>query len=103
MNILLSTPTNGKLIQGGTIQDGITLANSLGLIEYNVAVYNSASVVVNDNTGSGFNINLNEGGNIERFLIFDTNSSNILSWVTTNYPTATLVSFGKTAITLATA
>lgn len=103
MNILLSTPTNGKLIQGGTIQDGITLANSLGLIEYNVAVYNAASIVVNDNTGGGFNINLNDGGNIERFLIFDTNSSNILSWVTTNYPTATLVSFGKTTITLATA
>lgn len=103
MNILLSTPTNGKLIQGGTIEDGITLANSLGLTEYNVAVYNVAAVVVNDNTGGGFNINLNDGGSTERFLVFDTASSNVLSWITTNYPTATLVSFGKTAITLATA
>jgi hypothetical protein len=104
MNILLSTPSgNGRLIQGGTIQDGITLANSLGLTEYNVAVYNAASVVVNDNTGGGFNINLNDEGTTERFLIFDTTSSNVLSWITTNYPTATLVTFGKTPIILATA
>jgi hypothetical protein len=103
MNILLSTPSgNGRLIQGGTIQDGITLANSLGLTEYNVAVYNAASVVVNDNTGGG-NINLNDEGTTERFLIFDTTSSNVLSWITTNYPTATLVTFGKTSIILATA
>jgi len=103
MNILLSTPSSGRLIQGGTIQDGITLANSLGLTEYNVAAYNSASVVVNDNTGGGFNINLNDGGTTERFLVFDTTSSNVLSWITTNYPTATLVSLGKTSIILATA
>lgn len=104
MNILLSTPSGGgRLIQGGTIQDGITLANSLGLTEYNVLVYNVASIVVNDNAGKGFNVNLNDGGTNERFLIFDTTSSNVLSWITTNYPTATLVTFGKTSIILATA
>lgn len=104
MNILLSTPSgNGRLIQGGTIQDGITLANSLGLTEYNVFTWTSASVVVNDNSGSGFNVTLNDGGNTQRFLIFDTTSANVTSWITTNYPSATLVSFGKTTIILATA
>jgi hypothetical protein len=104
MNILLTTPSgNGKLIQGGTIQDGVTLANSLGLTQYNVGTYTAASVVVNDSNGTAFNVSLNDGGSPQRFLIFDTSSSNVLTWISTNYPTATVVSFGKTPMILASA
>lgn len=102
MNILVSSLSgNSKLIENGTIQDGINLANSLGLTPYNVSIYNAATVVVNDNTGSGFNVNINDGGSTVRLLVFDTTTSNVLSWIGTNYPSATVQTFGKTLILLA--
>ncbi len=104
MNILLTTPSgNGKIIQGGSIQDGVSLANSLGLTEYNVLTYNAAIIVVNDVNGNGYNVNLNDQGTNQRFLIFDSSSSNVTSWITNNYPTATITTFGKTSIILASA
>lgn len=104
MNILIATPTgDNKLIQNSTIQDGLTVAGSLGLSEYNIGPFTSQTVIVNDVDGFGYNLQINDGGNPLRFLIFDSSSSNVVSWVSSNYPVATISNIGKTKTKIASA
>jgi len=103
MNILLTSPISDspkKVIENGTIQDGINLAQSLGLAQYNLTKYN-LEIVKNDPTGSGFTVELNDSGSFRSLIVFDTTESNVLSWVSSNYPDATIQRFQKTQIVLA--
>ena len=101
MNILISTSSNvNKVIQNGTIEEGITAATSLGLTQYGVSPLSVSNVVVNNELGEGYTFTLTEDSSTTQFLVFDTSTSNVLSWVDTNYPSATIVSFSKTSWSL---
>jgi len=96
MNILISSGNVNKVIQNGTIEEGITAATSLGLTQYSVSPLSVSNVVVNNELGEGYTFTLTEDSSTTQFLVFDTSTSNVLSWVDTNYPSATIVSFSKT-------
>ena len=100
MNILISSSNVNKVIQNGTIEEGITAATSLGLTQYGVSPLSVSNVVVNDELGGGYSLTLNESSTNTQYLVFDTSASNVLSWVDTNYPSATIVSFSKTSWSL---
>ena len=101
MNILISTSSNvNKVIQNGTIEEGITAATSLGLTQYNVSPLSVSNLVVNNELGEGYTFTLTEDSSTTQFLVFDTSTSNVLSWVDTNYPSATFKSFSKTSWSL---
>ena len=101
MNILISTSSNvNKVIQNGTIEEGITAATSLGLTQYNVSPLSVPNFFVNNELGEGYTFVLTEDSSTNRFLVFDTSASNVLSWVDTNYPSATITSFSKTSWSL---
>ena len=96
MNILISSSDVNKVIQNGTIEEGITVATSLGLTQYSVSPVSVSNVIVNNESGEGYTFTLTEDSSTTQFLVFDTSASNVLSWVDTNYPSATFKSFAKT-------
>ena len=100
MNILISSSNVNKVIQNGTIEEGITAATSLGLTQYSVSPLSVSNVVVNNELGEGYTFVLTEDSSTNRFLVFDTSASNVLSWVDTNYPSATITTFLKTSWSL---
>jgi hypothetical protein len=100
MNILISSSDVNKVIQNGTIEEGITAATSLGLTQYGVSPLSVSNVIVNNELGEGYRLTLNESSTNTQYLIFDTSANNVLSWVDTNYPSATIVSFSKTSWSL---
>ena len=96
MNILISNNDVNKVIQNSTIEEGITVATSLGLTQYSVSPISVSNVIVNNESGEGYTFTLTEDSSTTQFLVFDTSTSNVLSWVDTNYPSATFKSFAKT-------
>ena len=96
MNILISNNDVNKVIQNGTIEEGITAATSLGLTQYGVSPLSVPNLVVNNELGEGYTFTLTEDSSTTQFLVFDTSTSNVLSWISTNYPSATIKSFQKT-------
>ena len=96
MNILISNNDVNKVIQNSTIEEGITVATSLGLTQYSVSPVSVSNVIVNNESGEGYTFTLTEDSSTTQFLVFDTSASNVLSWVDTNYPSATFKSFAKT-------
>ena len=100
MNILISNNDVNKVIQNSTIEEGITVATSLGLTQYSVSPISVSNVIVNNESGEGYTFTLTEDSSTTQFLVFDTSASNVLSWVDTNYPSATITSFSKTSWSL---
>jgi predicted transglutaminase-like cysteine proteinase len=100
MNILISNNDVNKVIQNGTILEGITAATSLGLTKYGVSSISVSNVVVNNELGEGYALTLNQNSTDTRYLVFDTSTNNVLSWVDANYPSATIVNFSKTTWSL---
>ena len=100
MNILISSSDVNKVIQNGTIEEGITAATSLGLTQYGVSPLSVSNVVVNDELGGGYSLTLNESSTNTQYLVFDTSANNVLSWVDANYPSATITNFTKTKLSL---
>ena len=100
MNILISNNDVNKVIQNSTIEEGITVATSLGLTQYSVSPVSVSNVIVNNESGEGYTFTLTEDSSTTQFLVFDTSTSNVLSWVDTNYPSATFKSFSKTSWSL---
>jgi hypothetical protein len=100
MNILISSSDVNKVIQNGTIEEGIAAATSLGLTQYGVSPLSVPNLVVNNELGEGYTFTLSEDSSTTQFLVFDASTSNVLSWVNTNYPSATIVSFSKTSWSL---
>ena len=100
MNILISNNDVNKVIQNSTIEEGITVATSLGLTQYSVSPISVSNVIVNNESGEGYTFTLTEDSSTTQFLVFDTSTSNVLSWVDTNYPSATFKSFSKTSWSL---
>ena len=54
MNILISSSDVNKVIQNGTIEEGITAATSLGLTQYGVSPLSVPNLVVNNELGEGY-------------------------------------------------
>ena len=100
MNIILSYPDGNKILQDSTIEDGVTLATSLSLTQYNVSPWTATPVYVNDANGEGFVATINESSTVSKLLVFDTSASNVLTWISTNFPTATVTGMGKNNFTL---
>jgi hypothetical protein len=100
MNIILSYPDGNKILQDSTIEDGVAAATALSLTHYNVIPWTSTPIYVNDASGSGFVVSINESSTVSRILVFDTTAANVLSWVSTNFPTATVTTMGKNNFTL---
>lgn len=103
MNILISSgPQNnnaGKLVQNTDMASAIGIASSLGYFSYGCVVYND-QLIVNDVNGVGYGFTLNESSINTRYFVFDTNESSVLSWISTNHPTATILNFSKSNITV---
>ena len=96
MNILITNKEGlGKLIQDGTIEEGITVASGLGYTQYSVSTFSNA-VVINNTSGFGCALTLNDNSTNTQYLVFDTSESNILTWVSETYPSATITNFSKT-------
>jgi hypothetical protein len=96
MNVLISKNDGlGKLIQDGTVEQGMTIASELGYTQYSVSPF-SNTVIINNTSGSGFALTLNESSTNTQYLVFDTSESNILTWVSENHSSATITSCSKT-------
>lgn len=100
MNIIVSYPTGNKILQDSTIEDGVAAATALSLAEYNVTPWTATPIYVNNASGEGFIVSINESSTISKLLIFDTSASNVLAWISTNFPTATVTTMGKNNFTL---
>lgn len=100
MNILLSYPEGNKILQDSTIEGGVSAATSLSLTQYNVSPWTATPIYVNDAAGQGYVVTINESSTVSKLLIFDTSASNVLSWISTNFPTATITGMGKNNFTL---
>lgn len=103
MNILITSgPANnnaGKMILNSDVVSAINIAATLGYATYVLNVYTD-QLIINDSNGVGFNFILNESSINSRYFVFDTNESSVLSWISTNHPTATITNFSKSNITV---
>ena len=93
MNILLTYSGSGKILQSATFEDGVALANSLSLSIYNVGQLTS-DLVINDTNGVGYSVSLINSGAQTSYLIFDSSSTNVFSWISNNHPSSTINAFG---------
>jgi hypothetical protein len=100
MNIILSYPEGNKILIDSTIEAGVSLAVSLSLPIYNVSTWTATEIYVNNIDGVGFTVNLTENSTVTRLMIFDTSESNVTTWISNNFPEATITSMGKNNFTL---
>jgi hypothetical protein len=100
MNIILSYPEGNKILLDSTIEAGVSAATSLSLTQYNVSPWTSTPVYVNDANGEGFVVTIDESSTVSKLLIFDTSASNVLTWISTNFPSATVTTMGLNNFTL---
>jgi hypothetical protein len=99
MNLLLQYSGTGVILQSSTFQDAVTLGESLSSIRYSIGEY-TVPLVVNDTNGVGYLVNLVNDGTSNNFLVFDSSSNNVMTWISNNYATSTLLAFSKTSYTL---
>lgn len=96
--IFSNTSQSGKLLLNSNFAAAASTASTLGLSDYLITVF-SKTVVVNDASGLAFQAYLT-GATTTNLMLFDTNESSAINYINTNYPSQTLVNFGKTNITV---
>lgn len=102
MNIIISSgpPNNvGKVILNSTYESGISIAETLNYSSYTLGITQDP-IIVNNSSGKGFRVTLIDSGVTSSYLVFDTNETAVLSWISTNHPNAQISNFAKTILTL---
>lgn len=103
MNIIINSgPTNGnigKVVLNTTYQAAILVAETLNYSTYTFGV-SQDQIIVNNASGNGYGVTLNESSVNTRYLVFDTNESAVLTWISNNHPTAEITNFAKSSLTL---
>ena len=99
MNLLLTYSGAGKVLQSSTFQDAINLAESLSEPRYFISEV-PQTLVVNDTNGIGYTVSLVDDSTTGNYLVFDASSSNVLTWISNNHPSAVISSFQKSTYTL---
>lgn len=100
MNLLIysTVQQQGKLLLNSNFSSAASVAAGLGYPDYLISVY-TKTVIVNDASGTGFQVYLT-GTTQNNLAIFDVSESAAISYIETNYPSETIVNFGKNNITV---
>jgi hypothetical protein len=100
MNLLIysTAQQQGKLLLNSNFSSAATVASGLGYSEYLISIY-TKTVIVNDANGTGFQAYLT-GTTQNNLTIFDVDEAAAISYIQTNYPSETIVNFGKNNITV---
>jgi hypothetical protein len=99
MNLLLSYSGAGKVLQSSTFQDAINLAETLSEPRYFITEV-LQTLVVNDTNGICYTVTLVDDSTTTNYMIFDSSSSNVLTWILNNHPSSVISSFQKSINTL---
>ena len=103
MNIIINSgPTNGnvgKVVLNSTYQAAILVAETLNYASYTLGI-SQDQIIVNNSSGNGYGVLLTESSVNTRYLVFDTNETAVLNWISTNHPSAEISNFAKSNLTL---
>ncbi len=102
MNLLIYSTSNqvGKLLLNSNFSSAVSTASGLGYPNYLISK-NEKTVVINNPSGLAYQAFLTGTTNQQiNLMIFDTDETAALSYISTNYPDETIVTFGKTNVTV---
>jgi hypothetical protein len=102
MDLLIYSNANqaGKLLLNTDFSSAVSAASGLGYPDYLITQF-TKTVVVNNQSGFGYQAFLTGSSNTQiNLMVFDSSEASALNYITTNYPSVSIVNFGKNNITV---